>query len=561
MSLSLAVEPVASWRHTRGIAYVCAIGLLCSFMTQNNPRDFPLVFRGVVDLLFMTVCFVGPFWVRWGVEGLGKRFAWYLAVVVVVSATGDGWMIAKVAFGGLGLWLEAHWFIASAATTHGSARYASENEVARELRSGVLLGTTMVATTRGGEVGRVPVRTEQHILAVAPTGAGKGRHHLIPNLLWMTEESFVVLDVKGELHAVTSRWRRSQGHECWVWDPYRVTSGDCCTFDLLRAIDATSPDAVADASELAHALVVEVAGQTGDAHWIEAARQLLVGLLLYAAETRQTDIGIVREWVSLSLFEVLEQMTASTLPAVRRAAGAQLSRPDREGASVVSTLARHLTWLDDPRLAAAVGPGARLNGGDLRDRPVSLFLCVPPDRIASATRAVRAITWLLLRDLTRQQRGRKVVIALDELAQLGRMEALEKAIAIARGYRIQLWMLVQSMTQLEAAYGAGNAGTLITNSLLVAWAAQDLKTSQMLSQALGQQTVETTSTQYGKDGGSTSHSSTARSLLTADEVRALHPRQAIVLARSMRPVLAFLPDYLEPVWAGRADSNPMHAHP
>lgn len=552
VSASLLGEKWTTGDAAKWALIIAALGVTCFFVARKD-GEFSKPAAGGLYVAGIAVAMLPHFLAM----GLGTEMPASGMFFLLLILGGAGFVVIAMSVG----FFESVALLGGKSGTHGTATWADTAEVAENLKDGVLLGTLMKATERGGRSTGQPVRTEQHILTVAPTGAGKGRYHLIPHLLSNTDASMVVLDLKGELHAVTSRWRRQQGHECWVWDPYAVTRGDRCTFDLLRALDPDSPDAVGDAVALAEALVIEVSGREGEAHWSEAARQLLTGLLLHASATRQHDIGVVRDWVAMSLAEVLAEMTSSKHTAVRRAAGAQLARPEKEAASIVSTLTRHLAWLDDPRLADAVGPGSRLAGRDFRDRPVTLYLCVPPDRVGPAARAVRAITWLLLRDLTRQHQGRKVIIALDEMAQLGRMESLEKAIAIARGYRIQLWMLVQSLSQLRAAYGQHD-GTLVANSLLVAWAVSDHQTAQLLSQVCGTQTVASNSHSYtpGKPLPAHSQSDTGRALITADEIRTLGPQQAIVIARSVRPAVVDLPDYLkDPTYSNRADPNPMHA--
>src|SRR4051812_4199702 len=63
---------------------------------------------------------------------------------------------------------------------------------------------------------------EGHLITVAPTGAGKGRSVIIPNLL-SYDGPVVVTDPKGENFAVTARARRQMGHAVYKLDPFGVT--------------------------------------------------------------------------------------------------------------------------------------------------------------------------------------------------------------------------------------------------------------------------------------------------------------------------------------------------
>jgi type IV secretion system protein VirD4 len=64
---------------------------------------------------------------------------------------------------------------------------------------------------------------EGHLITIAPTGAGKGRGALIPNLL-MYEGPAIVIDPKGEASRVTARRRRELGQEVYILDPFNLVT-------------------------------------------------------------------------------------------------------------------------------------------------------------------------------------------------------------------------------------------------------------------------------------------------------------------------------------------------
>src|ERR1700688_2511970 len=63
--------------------------------------------------------------------------------------------------------------------------------------------------------------SEPHVLVIAPTGAGRGRNFIIPNLL-TCEAPAIVLDIKGEAARVTARRRREMGHDVVILDPFHI---------------------------------------------------------------------------------------------------------------------------------------------------------------------------------------------------------------------------------------------------------------------------------------------------------------------------------------------------
>ncbi|MEJ0023762.1 MAG: type IV secretory system conjugative DNA transfer family protein [Alphaproteobacteria bacterium] len=77
---------------------------------------------------------------------------------------------------------------------------------------------------------------DRHLLTIAPTGAGKGRGVIIPNLLRF-EGSAIVIDPKGETWHVTARRRREMGQQVYLLDPFGAVSKRADSlnpFDLFR---------------------------------------------------------------------------------------------------------------------------------------------------------------------------------------------------------------------------------------------------------------------------------------------------------------------------------------
>ena len=74
---------------------------------------------------------------------------------------------------------------------------------------------------RVGSLGNAVVSgDDSHLMTIAPTGAGKGRDVIIPNLL-SYDGSVVVFDPKGENYDVTHRYRRDVlGHQVVLLDPF-----------------------------------------------------------------------------------------------------------------------------------------------------------------------------------------------------------------------------------------------------------------------------------------------------------------------------------------------------
>jgi len=118
---------------------------------------------------------------------------------------------------------------------------------------------------------------------------------------------------------------------------------------------------------------------------------------------------------------------------------------------------------------------------------------------------------------------------LDEFAALGRLEAVERAMGLMAGYGLQLWPILQDMSQLKDLYGE-RAGTFIANAgVQQVFGVNDFETAKWLSQMMGQETTgyQTDSYKPG-DTPSFSNNLTGRDLLTPDEIMQLRPENQLL---------------------------------
>ncbi|HEY1066471.1 MAG TPA: type IV secretory system conjugative DNA transfer family protein, partial [Pirellulales bacterium] len=122
---------------------------------------------------------------------------------------------------------------------------------------------------------------EGHTLTFAPTGAGKGRNVLIPNLVANPRSSIVCIDVKGELYRTTAPRRRAMGQTVWRLDPFNVCGPESDSLNVLDVFDLGG-DVETLAQMQAELLSVGNRG-VKDPFWDVSASGLIAGILVYVA--------------------------------------------------------------------------------------------------------------------------------------------------------------------------------------------------------------------------------------------------------------------------------------
>ena len=455
--------------------------------------------------------------------------------------------------------------------SHGSARFANRKELKKLQREdGLLIG-------RNPHTGRL-LRYDgpAHLMTLAPTRAGKGVGTVIPNLL-AAERSVLVIDPKGENARIAGEARRRFG-TVHVLDPFEVSGHPSAAYNPLDRLTPDSLDLGEDAASLTEALVMDPPGQVTEAHWNEEAKAILGGLIMFCVcheDRNRRTLATVREYLTLppeKLRALLELMQDSDAAGglIARAANRFLGKADREAASVLSNAQRHTHFLDSPRIAKSLAR-SDFAFSDLRHRITSVFLVLPPNRMDAYSRWLRLLVSQALQDIARDaeasvrpqsglagaqggtQRLRSpTLFLLDEFAALGRLEAVERAMGLMAGYGLQLWPILQDMSQLKDLYGE-RAGTFIANAgVQQVFGVNDFETAKWLSQMMGQETAgfQTDSFKPG-DGPSFSNNLTGRDLLTPDEIMQLRPENQLLRVQGQATAVAQkLRYYTDPEFKG-----------
>ncbi len=442
--------------------------------------------------------------------------------------------------------------------THGSARFATDRETRPLAQNGdgLLIG-------RDRKSGK-PLRYAgpAHLLTIAPTRTGKGVGTIIPNLIDYPG-SVVCIDPKGENARVTARQRGTFG-PVHVLDPFGVTGIPSAAFNPLDRIDPAGLDLADDCMTLADALVYDAPGEAGEAHWNEEAKALIAGLILHIVASEPVGtrtLATLRDRFTLApqaFAAMLEAMQAQG-GLVARAANRHLGKSDREAAGVLSAAQRHTHFLDSPRMTAVLGH-SDFTFADVKAQPTSLYLVLPPDRLATYARWLRLMVAQGLTDLARAPASpaRSVLFLLDEFAALGRLEPVERAMGLMAGYGIQLWPILQDVHQLRALYER-RAGTFLSNAgVLQVFGVNDHDSAKLVSDLLGQETVVFETMSRAIDAEETSISFGAqhvgRALLTPDEVRTLREDLQLLFLAGQRPIVAAkLRYYADGEFAGKFD--------
>ncbi|WP_322813312.1 type IV secretory system conjugative DNA transfer family protein [Terricaulis sp.] len=389
--------------------------------------------------------------------------------------------------------------------------------------------------------GEVPILygEDRHLLTIAPTGAGKGRGVIIPNLLRF-EGSVIVIDPKGETWHVTHRRRKEMGQEVRLLDPFGAVSKRTDSLNPFDLFDRPGALLDADAEMLASLLAGDV-GFHKEPFWDNWGRSLMAGVIAAVAETApkgERHFGKVREILMSddavynlaaliegheNLNRLSKQNISSFLP---------ITEQTRSG--ILSTAQSYLKVVNSDSALRSLSKSTISLDSVRKGDPMTIYIVIPPDKLESHGALLRLwVGALMLTVMGRKRRPkRSTLFLLDECAQLGEFGPLRQSMTLLRGYGLQVWPFFQDLSQLQRLYPKdwrtifNNAGVFqlfgVANHLM----------AKESSELIGD--------------------------VNADTLRAMTKAQQIIAASNEKAMSARLPDYLlDAPFQGQFDANPM----
>lgn len=379
-------------------------------------------------------------------------------------------------------------------------------------------GRKVMMGALGGSL--IGIEDNRHIMTVAGSRTGKSVT-LTANLLHY-RGSVLALDPKGELARLTAQRRAALGQRVHILDPFGTVPGQAgafrSSFNPLSILSLESDTIIEDAGLIADALVV--AGGK-DPHWDESAMNFIEGIILHVAtdpahegrrdliavrtiirdallpDPQEPEAAYLHERAMLDNASRLERQeaTADIANAIEGAARDFYEKGPNERASVLSTVRRH-TKLLDYRAMRRVLSGHDFDLRDLKraDTGMTIYLCLPANRMGKCSRWLRVFINLLLDAMERERSvpDVPVLVCLDEFPVLGHMRQLEDAAGQIASFGVKLWIFLQDWGQGKSLYKdrwetfAGNAG------VLQFFGNNDLMTMEYVSRRLGKTAVAVT---------------------------------------------------------------------
>lgn len=339
-------------------------------------------------------------------------------------------------------------------------------------------------------------------LIIGPTGAGKTRGYVIPNIIHSSDESLIIVDTKGNLHEAYADHLRSQGYEIHVIDFVDCLHSEC-GYDPIRFIERDANTGRFSQQDIlrASAAICPADDSLQEPYWEQAAQMVLASLIALTLErftedshSMQTVCYLATRLGSQWLEELFEDLAVSDPLsfAVQEHRLATINKDaDKMVASVMGILVNALQPLSFDGAKHLFSLEHQITFADLGRKRTALFVCVS-DNDRSMDRLVNVFYTQAFQELVREADGCPgcaldvpVRLILDDFATNTVIPCFENLITTIRSRNIAVSLIVQDLTQLGKLYGP-HGGLVIANNCDT-WlylGGQDVGTAENLSRRL-----------------------------------------------------------------------------
>lgn len=396
-----------------------------------------------------------------------------------------------------------------------------------------------------------------NVLVVGAPGTGKSRYFMKPNLLQMNA-SYVITDPSGEMIVSLGKVLADHGYKIKLFNISDMTHSNC--YNPIHYVRDE-----AGVKMLIECLINNTTkGDVGgDNQFFVDAEQLLYSaclfyLLEYCHDDSRKNFASVIDMINKSsvnemdpnakseLDEIFDELDHSSLAwkyyrSFKQAAGKTLK------SIIISCVTRLQPFLIPQVVNLTKTDNLELE--KIGQEKTALFIITPQaDRtysfLASMLYSQLFETLYFLGEQQKAKTGDErmkipVRCMMDEFKNIGEVPEFIAKLSTMRKYNISATVVLQNLAQIEALY-PDDWKTLVGNcSSVVFLGSSENAVTDYFSDALGEMTIRVRSegeSKGAKGSSSQNYQSTARKVMTAEELRRLPPDECIVITSSLRPV-------------------------
>ncbi len=437
---------------------------------------------------------------------------------------------------------------------YGSARWGTQEDIKPfidpKFQNNILLTQTERVMLGRNKIPKYNIN--KNVLIIGGSGSGKTRFHVKPNLMQMNA-SYVVTDPKGTVVLECGKMLQKGGYEIKILNT--INFKESMKYNPFRYIRSEN-----DILKLVNCIMENTKGEDskgGEDFWAKAEAlyyQALIAYIWYEAPEDEKNLNTLLEMLNASevreddetyknavdlMFERLEQRDPEHF-AVRQYKKYKMAAGKTAKSILISCGARMAPF--DIKEVRDMMMDDELELDKLGDRKTALFCIVSDTDTTFNFIASMAYTQMFntLCDKALENGGalkNHVTCLLDEFANQ-KIPNFEHLISVIRSREISAHVIVQTQSQLKAAY-KDHAETIIGNcSCVLFLGGKEQSTLKEISAMLGKETIDTfntSDTRGSQRSYGLNYQKLGKALMTPDELAVMDGGKCILQVQGVRP--------------------------
>lgn len=333
-----------------------------------------------------------------------------------------------------------------------------------------------------------PQDKDGHFSVIGGSGTGKTTGVVIPNFYQWKGRIFS-LDFKGDQIKHAKKRNSIILYLCKNENNYFYVD----PFNFLRLESETN--IIANARALAFA-IIPLSPNIKDPFWIQAAREILTGCLVYFFQLGSSFIEAMIYIKSHRLIEIIEKIRSNQLSAL--CTNSDLLCNEKTIAGISMELHNHISVFATDQTVQNFFSKSENDDKALLKWSIlekyDVVIRIDQSRLEQWNPAIRLMITQLI--CTLEKRPEKyslesanmspILLMLDEFPQLGKMEIIPSALRIIRSKAVTIAIFCQSLADLDEIYGAVTRRSILDNCTYKAiLGANDAETQHYFSELVG----------------------------------------------------------------------------
>lgn len=318
-------------------------------------------------------------------------------------------------------------------------------------------------------------------LVIGPSGAGKTRNYVKPNIM-QCNESLIVTDTKNNLCSELEGLLRKNGYKILRLNFTDLLENSCGYNPLsyIRYDKKRQKYVEQDIMKVTASLVpIEI---KDDPFWDHAARMVLASIIGYVLECLPKKEHTLEYVAKLlmemdpeknnfhTLMEELEMLNPDSFAVQKYRTYRTMSKAEKTTSSILGILAEKLDCVTFDGAIAMFNHSNQIRFADLGKEKTAVFLTVSDtdrsqDKLVNLfyTQALHYLCESADKNYPDHKLKIPVRIILDDFAANACIPDFDKIISVIRSREIYVSIILQSISQLEGLYGHAKAMTIINN--------------------------------------------------------------------------------------------------